>query len=325
MTFGKRKLPPPGATPLFGPSTLLPIYVRSAHRASDGDLVQDVVDFVEIALNDALFHRDEFPVEAMQSYHVHYYFSLVEAGGHGHFLHESRWGQTAVDDIEAGLERMELWEALGLFRELVGFARHAPHRFMLAVERGNTPPKDELIRGLDQRFAGGVGQTILKGNADFLRSLACVKALTDSAYDETMGALALHNPNHAVRKQDRERLVAQQRLEDPVFQGLAFICQQSRSPPIDFFGWKATDPASDQQTGERGMLFWVDTTAGPGRIVLFRRNAYLYFGNERNPRVVAPMASVEEAARKRTGMSFLAALSERFPEAAETLPRSAAG
>lgn len=314
MTFGRRKLPPPGATPLFGAKDLVPIFVRARHLDQPSDLVQDVVDYVEIALNEALLKRDEFPVEAMQSYHVHYYLTLTQSGGHVNFLHESRWAEEVVTDIAAGLDRMELAAPLAIFRDLSAYAREAPHKFLLAVERGITPPVDPVIKALDERFEAGPGRTILNANAAFLCSLGCVKALSDSDYDLTMAALPARNPHHDSRRRELERLAsAQRQREDPLLQGLVHVCNQSRPWPVEFLALKATDPASDPQTGEQGILFWIETNAGGGRITAFRRNCYLYLARETDPRVVVPMASIDDAVRRRTGRSFTECIRAQLP------------
>jgi hypothetical protein len=312
MTFGKRKLPPPGATPLFGEKPLLPIYLRQRHLDLPEELVQDNVDFVETALKEALFKRDEFPVEAMQSYHVHYYLKLTQAGGHGYFLHESRWAEAIVNDIMAGLERMELVEPLRLFRDLASYARQAPDRFLLAVERGRLQPPYPVIKALDERFNAGSESSILEGNAAFLRSLGCVEALADADYDRTMADLPARNAHYAARRRDLDRLSADQRERvDPLLQGLAYVCSQSRPWPVEFLSLKATDPASDPQTGEAGVLFWIETNAGGGRIIAFSRNCYLYLGQEQDPRVVMPVAALEDVVRRRTGGSFTDSLRAR--------------
>jgi hypothetical protein len=131
-----------------------------------------------------------------------------------------------------------------------------------------------------------------------------------------MAALPARNPHYEGRRRERKRLAsAQRQREDPLLQGLVHVCNQSRPWPVEFLALKATDPASDPLTGEQGILFWIETNAGGGRVTAFSRNCYLYLARETEPRVVVPMASVDDMVRRRTGRSFSECVQAQLPAA----------
>src|SRR5882757_3673928 len=111
--FGRRSVvdTPPSRCPF--------IIVRQSSLDDGADryaLVQDIVNFVNHATLEVMFHRDELPQDALRAFHVDYYIAQVNNGGHGQFAHNSRWDEAVLRDIVEALAAIGVAEATEIFK-----------------------------------------------------------------------------------------------------------------------------------------------------------------------------------------------------------------
>lgn len=100
-----------------------------------------VVRFCNWCVEEAGLIRDEVQPDAWLVYHSVFYVEQVRNGGHGQFAGNSKLRREILDDVEAGLEKLELRDLLAIFR-----------RFRCAVD-GDAALKRAIVEG------GGFGET----------------------------------------------------------------------------------------------------------------------------------------------------------------------
>lgn len=135
---------------LLAPEILITIV---EHRARDPDtLPEAVIRFCNWCIEEAWLVREEVQPQAWMIYHSSYYIAQVNNGGHGQFAGNSGMKPEVLDDVEAGLAKLDLSALLAVFR-----------RFRLALdsdaalkrrvmEGGGFGEIPEMIRELDDAF-----------------------------------------------------------------------------------------------------------------------------------------------------------------------------
>lgn len=291
--FGKRR---DVAKPNLG-SIIVP------QSAVDSDSVhslsQAVVDFVNHTIHTALFERTEFPVEAMQAFHVDYYLAQVNNGGHGQFAANSRWADFILEDIKLGLAGISFEPVSKLFSELVFFSTSEPTRFQTIMQGGGFGEIDPFIQRLDQQFYAGLNDDLAKAAKSWIASLECLLVLPDEQYRSVMSDLPSRNQAYGTRKGQREKLAANERAKDPIFQALQYLCFVT--PPGAFFiRWTSGNPCT-ASSGEKGMRFTVETEQGTGNVYLFPRFGSVWLDIDDKPRVQIPIEMVQDHVKTATG------------------------
>jgi hypothetical protein len=129
--FGRRVAQPPAgfdAEPRPSNDARKIIVPENAYRSeSPAELVQAVVNFVNFALRQAYFNRDEIAQNAMRAYHVDFYLAQVNNGGHAQFAANSNMLDVILKDVGEGLDAMR-HEAAGIYKRFLTFAKAEPAR-----------------------------------------------------------------------------------------------------------------------------------------------------------------------------------------------------
>jgi len=287
--FGRRGVGE--ATPLRCPSVI----VRQSSLDDGGDryaLAQDVVNFVNHALREAMFRRDELPQDALRAFHVDYYIAQVNNGGHGQFAYNSRWDEPVLRDIGEGLAAIGVAEATEIFRSFQTYAVLEPARFQRTFDGSGFGTIDPFVEKLDQRFYAGVGDALAKALRQWIARLPSLRPLDDTHYREAMQNLDAQNPEHAARKTAIATEQEQRRNEDPIHQTIRFVCHVS-PPGMRFEQLLSASPLSSPDQSSTGVGFRIVTDRGLATIYVAESRAVLWLEGEAKPRGKVPLAMVD--------------------------------
>ncbi|MGJ4931374.1 DMP19 family protein [Bradyrhizobium sp. HKCCYLS2038] len=245
----------------FDPQGLIApeILVDADRAANDADLVEDVVDFVNWALESAYLVPGEIAPEAFWSYYADYYRAEVNNGGHSQFAFNSDMNETALDNCRRGLEAMGASDYLVIFNEFLAIMQGEPERAEAIRDRIRFQTIDPDIRALDDRFFKLRNMTAL--NAAWLRTLPSLRPLPiependlEAARDRLVAANKMLDARIAYLEGTQDRFKA----TDPVQVAARATCAQEG---ITFERLNAGIPESDgirwdlsTSSGHRTML-----------------------------------------------------------------------
>jgi hypothetical protein len=269
------------------------VIVRQASLRESADpqaLAQDVVAFVNHAAGPAMFRREELPQEALRAFHVDFYVAQVNNGGHGQFAHNSRWEERVLRDIEEGLARLDVPEAVEIFGSFRTFAVAEPVRFRRTFEGSGFGDIDPFVERLDRRYYDGVGRELSRALRDWIAGWACLRPLDDHGYRAAMHGLPECNPERAARESEARRQVEAQRAADPLHQTLRFVCHVT-PPGLRFERLMAASPQSDKDGP--GASFRIATDRGLGRVFFYGGRAALLLDGEEKVRSKIPFAMID--------------------------------
>lgn len=285
--FGKRGV---GDIP---PSRCPSIIVRQSSLDDGADpyaLTQDLVDFVNHAMGEAMFRREELPQDALRAFHVDYYIAQVNNGGHGQFARNSRWEEQPLRDIGEGLAAIGVTDASEIFKSLQIYAMMEPARFQRTLERGGFGEIDPFVEKLDQRFFAGAGNSLAPALRQWIERLPSLRPLDDTRYREAMLDLAAQNPEHAARKTANVAAQEQRHADDPIRQAIRFVCHVS-PPGMRFEQLLSARPVPGRN--EPGVGFRIMTDRGAANVYVLEGRAALWLEGEAEPRSKVPLAMVD--------------------------------
>lgn len=120
---------------------------------SDSSFIVSTVDFCDWALQQK-FLPGEFALTSYVSRSVDRYIGQVHNGGHDSYLYNHQWRQPSVRCIEFGLEQMECFEYLAVFKELRDFIEGDYQRAARIADAYNNhdPQYNTLLNGFDRRL-----------------------------------------------------------------------------------------------------------------------------------------------------------------------------
>jgi len=277
------------------PSRCPSIIVRQSSLDDGGDryaLAQDLVNFVNHALRDAMFRRDELPQDALRAFHVDYYIAQVNNGGHGQFAYNSRWEEPPLRDIGEGLAAIGLTEAIEIFKSFQTYAVLEPARFQRTLDGAGFGEIDPFVERLDQRFYAGVGKALGQALRQWIARLPSLRPLDDTHYREAMQDLPAQNPEYAVRKIAIAAEQEQRHAEDPIHQAIRFVCHVS-PPGMRFEQLLSASPISSPDESVGGVGFRIVTDRGLATIYVMESRAVLWLEGEAKPRGKVPLALVD--------------------------------
>jgi hypothetical protein len=198
--FFRRKSPPVAQPPATARVIVKSSAVDLAREGRDHHtLVGAVVDFVNAALQQGYFLRDELLQKALQVYHADYYLEQVNNGGHSQFIHNSRSiAQHVCSDALNGLDAMNAPHAAVLRSMMTWVAAHPDEaKLQTGFEGGRAPYLDEL----DRHFYQTEQQTGLAGlAARWTLSWPELIVVPDHEYPERIQQFCNSNPERMQRQ-----------------------------------------------------------------------------------------------------------------------------
>lgn len=251
--------PPPLRDEGEGQKIIVP---EKAYRSdSPCDLVQSVVNFVNFALRNAYFNRDEISQNAMRAYHVDYYLAQVNNGGHSQYAANSNMLDAILKDCQQGLEAMR-HEAATLHHRFLVFSQAEPGRMAKVLQGGGFGSIDPFMQGLDKEFyALDKERPLIEANRDWLKSLPELKVVADDDYIGVTDAFAATNRHAAARKAEREQAAREDDARDPLKQAMTYLCLMAKEPR-QFISWLQGHPGHDLGDGVKVTRFLVETDKG---------------------------------------------------------------
>jgi len=225
------------------------------------DLVQSVVNFVNFALRKAYYNRDELAQNALRSYHVDYYMTQVNNGGHSQYAANSNMLDFTLRDCQEGLEAMR-HEAATLHRRFLTFAKAEPARMAKVLKGGGFGDIDPAMQKLDKEFYELCRRKpLIEANRSWLKSLPELKVVADADYIAVTDAYAAANTQAAARKAERERQAKEDDARDPLKQAMGYLCIMVKEPRR-FIAWHQGQPGQDLGDGIKIVRFIVETDRG---------------------------------------------------------------
>ncbi len=240
---------------------------RSAcENGNPGAIVSANIRFLNALMDQGTFRHEELPINAMRSYHIDYYMTQVNNGGHGQFVTNSRWGEQTIRNISAGLRAMGAGPYTDIFDDLRRLIEGDPDRASRIAAGGGLGELDPVIKTLDDRFFTLNRANPLSAiNARWLRSLPELRVVPDHDFPKRVDALVESNLLRQQRLAERNSSSLDLALLDPFTVAGRLLCVKAQCLPILTIG--AGDPALNTPNG-RQALGWHITT-GKGRRVLF--------------------------------------------------------
>ena len=240
---------------------------RSACESGDpGAIVAANVRFLNALMGQGTYRPDELPINAMRSYHIDYYMTQVNNGGHGQFVGNSGWGEQTIRNISAGLRAMGAGPYTDIFDDLRRLMERDPDRANRIAAGGRFGEIDPAIKVLDDRFFT-LNRTnpLSDTNARWLRSLPELCIIPDKDYPRRLETLVDANLMRQQRLSERRGTSLDTALLDRFTVAGRLLCAKAQCLPILSIG--AGDPALTAPDG-REAIGWHITT-GKGRQVLF--------------------------------------------------------
>jgi hypothetical protein len=235
---------------------------EKAYRSdSPYDLVQSVVNFVNFALRNAYFNRDEIAQNAMRAYHVDYYLAQVNNGGHSQYAANGNMLEAILKDCQQGLEAVR-HDAASLHHRFLVFSQAEPTRMAKVLQGGGFGKIDPFVESLDKEFyALDKEQPLINANRDWLKSLPELKVVADDDYIAVTDALAASNTQAETRKAEREQAAREAEARDPLKQAMTYLCMMVKEPRR-FIAWHQGHPGQDLGDGVKVIRFVVETDKG---------------------------------------------------------------
>ncbi|MEM1036907.1 MAG: DUF4375 domain-containing protein [Pseudomonadota bacterium] len=282
------------------------IVPRSAFDSDNNfSLIQANVNFVNAAIHEGYFRREELPQNAMRSFHLDYYMAQVSNGGHGQFLGNNTGGAQTVKDVNQALSLIGLAESYRIFRAFLTFLKADPKRAKAVKKGGGFGMSWPELEDLDKRYYAS-SDALRVAHRDWLASLPELKVVSDQNYKEEMQGLLESNPMVAERKQSRANTLREAFEKDPLNQAFSYMCGLLK-PPIPYEKWVQAQPVSDGSPGSVPALkFAIRTSAGLLAIVIDIRRAVV-FEDGPNPRILAhsDIEPLCEHVLQKTGIGLL--------------------
>ncbi len=192
------------------------ILVPEQVLGDDSELVQAVVDFVNNMHQRAFLVPDEYPDEAIWSYHVDYYLAQVNNGGHGQFAHNGAMNPRTLRDCRLGLQAMNAPEYLKIFDAFLTIMAREDARAQAILEGAGFGDIDPEIAELDKKFFA-LEDGIMRLNAAWLRGLPSLKAVPSSEMAAELDKVAESNPMHQARASASADARRKFEQEDPTY------------------------------------------------------------------------------------------------------------
>jgi hypothetical protein len=263
--FGRRVAQPPAgfdAEPRPSNDARKIIVPENAYRSeSPAELVQAVVNFVNFALRQAYFNRDEIAQNAMRAYHVDFYLAQVNNGGHAQFAANSNMLDVILKDVGEGLDAMR-HEAAGIYKRFLTFAKAEPARMAKVLKGGGFGDVDPFMDGIDKEFyALNAKAPLVNANRDWLMTLPELQVVPDSEYIAVTDAFAATNRQAEQRKAEREQAAREADLKDPLKRAMIYLCMMVEEPRR-FIAWHQGQQGHDLGDGVKVVRFVVETDKG---------------------------------------------------------------
>lgn len=162
------------------------------------DLVQAVIDFVNLCINEFHYTPDEIPQKAMQAYHADFYLAQVNNGGHSQFIHNSRNAAEATfRDAQAGLAAMGAPHA----RILEAMLKWANTNQKEAETQNGFEARNPYLDSLDSElYAEEEAKSMIDYSVRWILSWPELRAVPDSMYLEEMAKLKSSNHKFTHRR-----------------------------------------------------------------------------------------------------------------------------
>jgi hypothetical protein len=313
--FGRRVAPvpvravetPPLAKPQVDDRTII-VPEKAYASETPHDLVQAVVNFVNFALRQAYFNRDEIAQNAMRAFHVDYYLAQVKNGGHSQYAANSNMLEIILRDCQQGLEAMR-HEAATLHHRFLVFSQAEPTRMERVLAGRGFGQIDPFMENLDKEFyALDKEQPLISANRDWLRSLPELKVVADADYIAVTDAFAASNTHAAARKAEQEQAAREADARDPLKQAMTYLCLMAPEPRR-FIAWHQGHPGHDLGDGVKVVRFVVETDKGMCAAI-FHPKVSLLFGDllSTEPIAKVPTEFVTEHVERATGANLMDAL-----------------
>lgn len=282
------------------------IVPESAYRQGGDALVQAVLDFVNFAIRQAYFERDEISANAMRSYHVDFYGAQVANGGHGQYLGNSRMAAAILTDCQQGLEAMG-HPAAALHGSILNLAKTEPRRIAAIAAAMGFGKADPFIENVNsQFFALNRTRPLRQANAEWLQRLPEIKVVADSALPAALKALADGNPAAAKRKAEREQAAKAAEANDPLLAALDYLASNAPTPvkrPRVISG----RPGANLGDGIKVVHFVLDFEGKRGSAYFHPVDSLMFLDNDKTtPISRAPTTKVLDYVRDKTGRDLLA-------------------
>jgi hypothetical protein len=244
--FGKRKVPveavkedgfapPPHAPdPTSVPPSAQKVIVKSSAVASAKSgkdfypLISSVINFVNTALDEHQFTRQEIAQKALQVYHTDYYLAQVNNGGHSQFIHNSRRNAEYINrDAFDGLTAMHA-PHVTMLRDLMIWVVKNPQDAALQNGFSNRAP---YLDDLDKALGEAEKQSsMINLSAMWVLSWPELQIVSDEQYAEEMRIFGEGNRKYADRKSNKTvlRIMADSVDNFKVTVGLLLTSLESR-------------------------------------------------------------------------------------------------
>jgi len=177
---------------LIAPEILI---TRADLRARDPDALPDaVVRFCNWCLEEARLVREEVQPDAWLIYYSSFYIGQVKNGGHGQFAGNSEMKPDVLDDIEAGLGRLELNGLLTIFRRFRNLLDSDADLAKATIDGAGFGDIPDVISKLDDAFYNSSDSGRFSRQAtNWLKGASTVLALTPRELRECQKAIMAGN------------------------------------------------------------------------------------------------------------------------------------
>jgi hypothetical protein len=270
------------------------------------EIVAAVVSFVVELVDRGGFDRSEVPMEALLCYAVDDYLGRVSNGGHGKYASDRGEDEDLLWATQQGLAAIGAVQTAKLFNRFLRFRRWLPSRFARAAQGGGFGKGDCYVERLDRKFFALPSDMLVKLNGNWLRTLPILKPVQDDEIETVLRSLIADNPNSSARlverEESRERLIAEAKANDPLFQGLKFVTEKA-APEVEFVA-RVFGIVHRTEGGRTGGHWGVMTSEGLASVYLFRHVAIFRFFDETAKPVPVSIAEVEQEVRRRTGQNL---------------------
>ncbi|MGL3820890.1 DMP19 family protein [Sphingopyxis sp. R3-92] len=171
------------------------LVTRVEFGARDPDTLPDaVVRFCNWCLEEARLVRENVQPDAWLIYHSSFYIGQVKNGGHGQFASNSEMEPGVLNDIEAGLDRLELKNLLAIFQRFRNRLGSDPDLARVVIDGAGFGDIPDAISELDDAFHDSSDLDCFSRQAtNWLRQASTVIALTPRELRERQKAIMAGN------------------------------------------------------------------------------------------------------------------------------------
>jgi len=200
---------------LLAPEILV---TRSEYQAADPEILPGaLIQFCNWCIEEAWLVRQEVQPDAWPIYHTSYYVAQVDNGGHGQFAANSGMKLAVLDDVEVGLERLDLDDLLAIFRRFrSGLAQDAALKaaVMDGAGFGEIP---DFIRELDDAFFASIDPGRFSSHASrWMKAAPAVVALAPRELRGRQAIILASNGLHVQRRSAASRRPPSQHFAEAV-------------------------------------------------------------------------------------------------------------